>query len=100
MTRDEIEFLAKHEMFTTFSQAFLNHDAEQRLVIKQQAQQIFTLKSELSHWTWVRFKQLEEENATLREALQGILEIGKRDMTNPKYDGYFEKAQQALKEQP
>lgn len=40
------------------------------------------------------------EIARLREALQGILEIGKRDMTNPKYDAYFEQAQQALKETP
>ena len=109
-----------------FFESFLRHDAEQRQVIanlerdvliarnlasmstdlldernkqiEQQAQQIAALKSELSHWSWVRFKQLEEENATLREALQGILEIGKRDMTNPKYDGYFEQAQQALNE--
>lgn len=86
MTRDEIEFLAKHEMFTTFSQAFLNHDAEQRLVIKQQAQQIFTLKSELSHWTWVRFKQLEEENATLRE----------RDEIAKWYKAYIEQCEQEI----
>ncbi len=33
----------------------------------------------------------------MREALKGILEIGKRDMSNPKYDGYFEAAQAALK---
>lgn len=45
-----------------------------------------------------RWKEANIEIATLREALQGILEIGKRDMTNPKYDGYFEQAQQALKE--
>jgi hypothetical protein len=32
----------------------------------------------------------------LLEALQGILEIGKRDTTNPKYDGYFEVARAAL----
>ena len=39
---------------------------------------------------------LDAERDRLREALQGILEIGKRDMTNPKYDGYFEAAQAAL----
>ena len=33
----------------------------------------------------------------LRAALQGIIEIGKRDMSNPKYDGYFEAARRALK---
>jgi hypothetical protein len=37
-----------------------------------------------------------EEVARLREALTGILEIGKRDMSNPKYDGYFDTARAAL----
>ena len=32
----------------------------------------------------------------LFEALAGILEIGKRDMSNPKYDGYFEFARSAV----
>jgi len=32
----------------------------------------------------------------ISKALQGILEIGKRDMSNPKYDGYFEEAKAAL----
>ncbi len=32
----------------------------------------------------------------LVSALRGILEIGKRDMSNPKYDGYFESAREAL----
>ncbi len=32
----------------------------------------------------------------LLEALEGIIEIGKRDLTNPKYDGYFRTAQRAL----
>lgn len=32
----------------------------------------------------------------LYNALRGIVEIGKRDMTNPKYDGYFETAKVAL----
>lgn len=32
----------------------------------------------------------------LAEALQGILDIGKRDMTNPKYDGFFDSARAAL----
>ena len=39
---------------------------------------------------------LRDERDRLREALQGILDIGKRDMTNPKYDGYFEAARAAL----
>lgn len=37
-------------------------------------------------------------NAKLVEALRGIIEIGKRDMSNPKYDGYFESAKEALAE--
>lgn len=32
----------------------------------------------------------------LLEALKGILDIGKRDMSNPKYDGYFETAKAAI----
>jgi hypothetical protein len=32
----------------------------------------------------------------LVEALEGIIHIGKRDMTNPKYDGYFAAAHSAL----
>lgn len=36
----------------------------------------------------------------LQEVLRGIIEIGKRDLTNPKYDGYFEAAREVLKETP
>ena len=32
----------------------------------------------------------------IEQALRAILEIGKRDMSNPKYDGYFEEAREAL----
>lgn len=32
----------------------------------------------------------------LLEALKGIIEIGKRDTTNPKYDGYFAEAKRAI----
>lgn len=34
---------------------------------------------------------------TMLEALRGILDIGKRDLSNPKYDGYFESAREAVK---
>lgn len=37
-----------------------------------------------------------EREKRLAEALQGILDIGKRDMTNPKYDGFFQSAREAL----
>jgi hypothetical protein len=40
--------------------------------------------------------QRAERVRVLEEALRGILEIGKRDMSNPKYDGYFEEARAAL----
>ena len=33
----------------------------------------------------------------LLAALAGIIEIGKRDLTNPKYDAYFEEARAALR---
>lgn len=33
----------------------------------------------------------------LLEALQGIIEIGKRDLTNPKYDHYFKTAKEVIK---
>ena len=39
---------------------------------------------------------LTSERDRLREALRDIIEIGKRDMTNPKYDVYFETARAAL----
>lgn len=32
----------------------------------------------------------------LLEALKGILEIGKRDTTNSKYDGYYDSAERAI----
>ena len=32
----------------------------------------------------------------LLEALQNLVEIGKRDLSNPKYDGYFEAAKTAI----
>ena len=32
----------------------------------------------------------------LLAALRGIIEIGKRDLSNPKYDGYFEEARTAI----
>lgn len=32
----------------------------------------------------------------LLEALTGIIEIGKRDMRNPKYDGYFEFSKEVI----
>lgn len=41
-------------------------------------------------------EQSETDIKLLLEALKGILEIGKRDMSNPKYDGYFEFAYEVI----
>lgn len=46
----------------------------QKEIIEQQAKEIERLKSELSHWTFERFKQLEANNHALREALEYIEE--------------------------
>lgn len=41
---------------------------------------------------------LIEKSDELYLALEGILDIGKRDTTNPKYDGYYESAREAIKQ--
>lgn len=43
------------------------------------------------------FTELKDRCNRLEMALRGIIEIGKRDMSNPKYDGYFEEAKEVLK---
>lgn len=42
------------------------------------------------------YEAIRDERDRLREALQGLMDIGKRDMTNTKYDSYFEAARAAL----
>jgi hypothetical protein len=44
-------------------------------------------------------KELEAASR-VRNAAQAILEIGKRDMSNPKYDGYFTELREAIACQP
>jgi hypothetical protein len=39
---------------------------------------------------------IEERLKKLRQALKEIIEIGKRDLSNTKYDSYFESAKQIL----
>ena len=41
-------------------------------------------------------RERDEVTEKLAEALQGIIDIGKRDLKNPKYDGYFISAKEAL----
>ena len=41
-------------------------------------------------------EKLMADRAELLEALQGIIEIGKRDLSNPKYDGFFTTARAAI----
>lgn len=38
----------------------------------------------------------KEQALELHKALTGLVEIGKRDMCNPKYDGYWETARDVL----
>lgn len=42
------------------------------------------------------YDELMVKYMAVEKALRGIIEIGKRDMTNPKYDGYFDEARRAL----
>lgn len=63
---------------------------------------IARLKNEMSHWTWVRFKQLEEENSRLREALQLLYDV-QNGCPLPKYQADWDRAmeltEKLLKEQ-
>jgi len=69
--------------------------AEQRAEIKRLRAQLADSLDEMGEL----LKRLADREASvrkMREALQGIINIGKRDMSNPKYDGYFESARAAL----
>ena len=49
--------------------------------------------------TWVMWDDVDAMTRAapdLYEALVGIIEIGKRDLSNPKYDSYFNAARAAL----
>jgi len=86
--RIEKALLAANEENLQLKQALTEKEKKYQQLLAQ-------AKGELEHWTHDSFKRRE---AALREALQGILDIGKRDMSNPKYDGYFDAAREALKE--
>jgi len=44
-----------------------------------------------------KIRALEKQHNELRDALQGIIDIGKRDTTNPKYGCYYRTAKEMLK---
>lgn len=44
----------------------------------------------------IQIKKLQSENQGLREAIRSLLEIGKRDLSNPKYDSVFVELREAL----
>jgi hypothetical protein len=43
-----------------------------------------------------QIQSLEQDNARLREALEGLVSLGRKDLSNPKYDAYFQTATEAL----
>ena len=45
---------------------------------------------------WEANARLIAASPTMYEALKNLLDIGKRDLSNPKYDGYFESARAAI----
>lgn len=44
----------------------------------------------------IKIHDIEKQRDEILSALSGLIEIGKRDMTNPKYDGYFETARAVI----
>lgn len=54
------------------------------------------LRAEQQSRDHTKRENLRAENKSLADALSGIIEIGKRDMSNPKYDGYFITAREVL----
>lgn len=47
MTREEVEFLSYHEMFTGFRDLLLAHDAEQRSIIDEQVEENRGLRADV-----------------------------------------------------
>lgn len=70
----------------------LDHDKEQRAEVAR-------LKNDLSHWTFVRFQQLESENKRLREALTEIIEKCEDEGWEYMFGDVMDRAKDALKEE-
>lgn len=60
---------------------------------EQQAKELGKLKSEICHWTLERYYQLEQENKTLREALQLLYDC-QNGCPLPKYETDWNRAMQ------
>ena len=43
---------------------------------------------------------MTQKHKELRAAVKSFLEIGKRDLTNPKYDGYFQELRRLVGMKP
>lgn len=59
---------------------------------KQIIAQVHNPGSKEADYPLIANRNLMASAPELVEALQQIVDIGKRDLTNPKYDGYFETA--------
>ena len=60
------------------------------------AAELFHEAGTVYHETGLTPRQLVEQRAELIAALRGIIEIGKRDLSNMKYDGFFTTARAIL----
>ena len=77
-----------------------SHPHEEMSQVCELKTEIARLKNEMSHWTFVRFKQLEEQNTALREALALLYSV-QNGCPLPKYQEDWDRAmalsQQALR---
>jgi hypothetical protein len=53
--------------------------------------------NDMEEWYTSRITAMKTRISELETALRNIIEIGKRDMRNPKYDTYFTAAEDLLK---
>lgn len=70
-----------------------SHPHEEMSQVCELKTEIARLKNDLSHWTFVRFKQLEEQNAALREALELLYSV-QNGCPLPKYQADWDRAMQ------
>lgn len=75
-----------------------SHPHEDMNQICELQTEVARMKNELTHWSWVRFKQLEEENTKLRAALVEIVEKCEDEDWEYMFGDILIQAKQALKE--